>query len=139
MKTIIDVCNSTKPKDIQKLQDNLVKNNCTQYFQAFKQEITYPTTIDYPVNKLVITNSFICDYNHDFFIYPIANIINIYKSNIINGEYNFTNMHVAVETRDNRRFYIGNSFRKLKDSPIDNFISNVKIKCMQYNQQQSNI
>lgn len=138
MKTIHDICNSTKPKDIQKIQDYLVKNNCTQYYQAFNQELTYPNVLDYPVNKLVITNSFICDYNHDFLIYPISNIINVYKSNIINGEYSFSNIHVAIETKDNTRFYIGNTIRLPKDSPIDNFISHVKAKCMQYNQQQLN-
>lgn len=126
MKSIQNIFCSDNPKDNEKLMKKLTATNSINYLQAFKLELSAGQLQDFPKRRFVITPSFICDYKNEPVIFPICNIINVYRTNIINNEYNYNSMALAIETNYNTRMFLLQSIRNINDAEFNNIVQIIR-------------
>lgn len=129
-KTIIDMLKDDSPKMAKKINKCLESKNCSvmtkTYFESFRQEaISSGTAVDFPKVKIIVTNSYICSYEMTFGftvdIVPLSIVENVYRSNIINGEYDYESFYLAIEMSEGRRTYFGRTLRVGKKN-LDAFV-----------------
>lgn len=115
-KLLGEIIYSQEPKVMEKINKALEKDPTSQmFFAAFRQEAMNPTTRDYQKLRICITDSYICYYNLGigmyFKIIPITSIKNLYRSCMVNGEYTYEHLNLAIETSDNVTHYFANVLR----------------------------
>ena len=103
MKGIKELLLDESPKNQKKLEKMLAKNPVSaSYLEAAKTEARGAGAMEFPDVRALVTDSFLC--YHDIgigaglTILPISVIRNLYRTNIIGGEYNFSDFYLAVET-----------------------------------------
>ena len=103
MKGIKELLLDESPKNQKKLEKMLAKNPVSaSYLEAAKAEARGAGAMEFPDVRALVTDSFLC--YHDIgigaglTILPISVIRNLYRTNIIGGEYNFSDFYLAVET-----------------------------------------
>lgn len=114
MKGVKDLILDESPKNIKKLEKMFTKDpGSGALFEGLKAEVNRPSAQDFPKFKMMVTDSYVCFWRNmlggSLEIIPLDKITNIYRTNIINGQYNYENFTLAVES--------GNSIRYLATYP----------------------
>lgn len=103
MKGVKDLILDESPKNVKKLEKIFEKDpESASYFDALKAEAGRSSAQEFTKFRILVTDSFVC-YSPVVFggrlnIVPITKVRNIYRTNIVRGEYNFDNFTLAVET-----------------------------------------
>lgn len=138
MKPIKDMLDAMKPEAIQKM---LGKDNVSaQFYEAFKQELDTGNIQEFTKQKIVITNSFICDYSsfvlrigRTLLIRPLNSIANAYRTTIINGQYNFDFVSIKLDYFNRGCDYLNMQSRKGKDISVYDEVLDVLKPIVQQN------
>lgn len=120
-KSIKDILLDESPKGLKKIEKALEKHANTttrENFETLKKELANDTFVDFPKLRVVVTNSCVCSYNtaitFTIDITPISKITNAFRSNIVNGEYDYDNFHLQLETTDHINVYYADQIRTKK-------------------------
>lgn len=125
MKGIKELLLDESPKNLKKLEKMLAKDPVSaSCFEAAKAEARGAGAMEFPNLHTLVTDSFLC--YHDIgiggglTIFPISAIRNLYRTNIIGGEYDYSYFFLAVETTSSIRYLMrlsrfGNGIEKYKD------------------------
>lgn len=100
------------------------------YLESFMSEAKSTSTINFPKLKAVITNNYYCYYGSfkkAIFIVPIADIVNVYSSNMFLNEYDYEQKGIVVETREGTKLYTAWVSRNYKKNDY-NEVLNILIK-----------
>ena len=109
MKGVKDLILDESPKNAKKLEKLLSKDPASAaLFEAAKAEAGRATAQEFPKFRLLVTDSYLCFWRFmvggSLEIIPISQITNIYRTNILRGEYDFGNVILAVETNEGIRY-----------------------------------
>lgn len=138
-KTITDVLKDDSPKMQAKITKYLEGDNVIgltrQYFESFKNEvINGSSNHDFPKLKIIITDSFVAYYEYALSfklnIVPLDMVKNVYRTNVVNGNYSFEDFFLAVEMTDGNKTLMSRTFRSGKKSLqiYDEIIATLKSK-----------
>ena len=136
MASFKEIITDTKPKTVEKLEKALQNGNSTRYFEAAKSEALMASVYDEERIKTVVTDNYVIFYGK-FYIFgnskeirilPISEIVNIYRTNVVNNEYNYDSFHLAVVMADGRLIFPLTVMRDVKGSfnYFDNLITKIK-------------
>lgn len=85
---------------------------------------------EYKKIKLDVIQNYIISYEPKLLIVPFADIINVYHSNMINGQYQ-PFMYIALETRNNEKYYIAQKQLDTKNPQFEEALEKIKSKVKQ--------
>ena len=102
MKSIKELLLDESPKGQKKLEKMLAKTPvCASYLEAAKAEARSANALEFPKLRMLVTDSFLCYHDigigASFVIYPISCIRNLYRTNIIGSEYDYSYFALAIE------------------------------------------
>lgn len=97
------------------------------YLDTLKQSIANGTCVTFGKGKIVANDDTVY-YNDEFVsLVKLDMVKNVYKTNIISGQYNYEKKAVALECKDGQVRYMYSVSRSRKNNPdFDAFISYVK-------------
>jgi hypothetical protein len=103
MKGIKEMLLDESPKNVKKLEKLLEKApGSAAYLEAAKAEASGAGAMDFPNLYMMVTDSFLCYHSvgigAQLLILPLSSIVNLYRSNKVGNEYDYTNFRLAVET-----------------------------------------
>lgn len=124
MKGIKDMFLDESPKNVKKLEKLLAKDpDSASHLEAAKAETNGSGAMEFPKIRMLVTDSFVCYFRIGIggaiMIVPISEITNIYRTNIVRGEYEYEQFTLAVETTKGIR-YMANFPRSGKSFDIFN-------------------
>ncbi len=125
MKSIKELLLDESPKNQKKLEKMLAKDPVSaSYLAAVKAEANGAGAMEFTNLHTLVTNSFLCyqdiGIGGGLTILPISTIRNLYRTNIVNGEYDYSDFFLAVETSSAIRYMMrvpryGNGIDKYND------------------------
>ena len=103
MKGIKEMLLDESPKNVKKLEKMLEKApGSASYLEAAKAEAKGAGAMEFPDIRMMVTDSFLCYHGvgigAEFLILPLSSIVNLYRSNKVGNEYDYSNFRLAVET-----------------------------------------
>lgn len=120
LRKLISPDSEKQAKNIQKALEN---GNSTMYYSAFCTEAAAGNVTDFPTNKAAVSGSFFCDYGNFakiglklVRIIPLAAIVNVYRSNMVNSEYDYETFRLAIELNNGATVYCCPYVRNAKNS-----------------------
>lgn len=103
------------------------------YLESFMSEAKSTSTINFPKLKAVITNNYYCYYGSfkkAIFIVPIADIVNVYSSNMFLNEYDYEQKGIVVETREGTKLYTAWVSRNYKKNDYNEALNILIKRCL---------
>lgn len=118
-KNMLNLVLSDKAKDQTKITKAIESDSLTcACWEAFRQEAASGTTVELPNVKLIITDNYLCWYSTaiklSFRLIPITSIMNLYRTNMIDGNYDYGNFRLALELSDGSRLTVAPYARSKK-------------------------
>ena len=115
MKTVQEIFGDSA--SAEKLAKALNKSASEQYADAFRAELNAASCVDFPKLRMFVSDSFLCIYNFgalkfDVQLISIAEMANIYRSNMWNGEYDFKNWYLVSENAEGQRRFLASELRR---------------------------
>lgn len=109
MKGVKDLILDESPKNLKKLEKMFTKDpESGAYFDALKAEANRDSAQEFPKFRMMVTDSFVCFWRNmiggTLEIVPTEKITNIYRTNVVRGQYDYDNVTLAVETGSNIRY-----------------------------------
>ena len=109
MKGLKDLFLDESPKNIKKLEKLLAKDpGSAACFESAKAEAARDSAIEFPKLRMMVTDSYVCflrfGIGGPLMIVPISNITNLYRTNVVNNQYDYDNFTLAVETNEGIRY-----------------------------------
>lgn len=131
MKTAVNYFFPEKEKEIEKLNNAVDAAGSREYFEAFKAELSQSDVSDYPKCKFVVTHSFYASYNDKKYvtIRPLEKVVNVYSSNMINGQYDYTWKYLCIESNDHTHAYFAAVSRNAKTLDFDALLKFLTYQC----------
>mgnify|MGYP003292642826 CR=1 FL=1 len=140
-KSIKDMILDESPKSVKKIEKSLNSKNISPItvanFEAMKSELATGSSKDYPKLKVLITDSFVLRYETSFGfafeIVPLKDVQNAYRSNIVNGEFEYDNFHLAIETAEKTYYFAQMLKNKKTYTAYEEIIADIKKKAGSWN------
>lgn len=126
------VFNLSKEKDANKVYQALDNGYGREYLENFMSEAGCAGAQDIPKAKATITANYVCSYEgfkKSLYILPLADIVNVYMSNSFYGNYSYDTKAIAIETRDNKVFYISRRMKTQKVPDADRLFGLLQQAC----------
>ena len=126
------VFNLSKEKDANKVYQALDNGYGREYLEYFMSEAGCAGALDFPKAKATITANYVCSYEgfkKSLYILPLADIVNVYMSNSFYGNYSYDTKAIAIETRDNKVFYISRRMKTQKVPDADRLFGLLQQAC----------
>lgn len=98
--------------------------------EVLKNEYTNGAVDKYKKLNLEITENYIVSYAPQLVIVPVADVVNAYRTNMIDGVYQPCR-YIALETRNNEKYYVAMQPLDSKKSEFENALEKIKRKVMQ--------
>ena len=122
-KSFQDIVCPSSEKNKEKVSKALANGNSAMFYQILCNEAAAGRFTDYSKYQVAVTDYFLCNYSNFssigfsyINIIPLRSIVNLYRTNIVNGKYDYDFFHLALEMADGSKQYIGIYTRKAKDS-----------------------
>ena len=99
----------TKEKNVEAVMKALQNGRGQEYLNAMCTEAQAVGALNLAKAQIMITANYVCYYGafkKSILILPIQDIVNVYRSNCFYGNYDYNNMAIAVETKNNELFYL---------------------------------
>lgn len=106
---------------INKLDDNRLLDD-------FRNEYTKDNIEEYKKIKVETTPNYLVSYYPTFTVIPFSDITNAYQSNMINGKYEGALRYIAVETKNNEKYYIAPKSLNQNNEQFDEVLQKIKGK-----------
>ena len=106
---------------INKLDDNRLLDD-------FRNEYTKDNIEEYKKIKVETTPNYLVSYYPTFTVIPFSNITNAYHSNMVNGKYEGTLRYIAIETKNNEKYYIAPKPLNQNNEQFDEVLQKIKGK-----------
>lgn len=103
------------------------------YLEAFMGEAKSTSAIKFPRLKAVITNNYYCYYGgfkKAICIVPIADIVNVYSSNMFFSRYDYEQKGIVVETREREKLYTAWVSRDYKKKDYNEMLNILIKRCL---------
>lgn len=97
--------------------------------EIIKNEYEKYTVEKYPKMNLELTENYIISYI-PFLIIAFADVTNVYSTNMVEGVYQ-TLRYIAVETKDNKKYYIAQKQLNSKNPQFEEALEKIKSKVKQ--------
>lgn len=115
MKSVQEIFSESSCAD--KLAKALAKSASEQYKDAFCAELNSTSCVDFPKLRMFVSDSFLCIYNfgalkYEVQLVPIADMANLYRSNVWNNEYDFKNWFLVAENAEGQRRFLASQLRR---------------------------
>lgn len=133
MLTYEKVFNLDTDKKRKLLNTALANGSGSSYLEAFMGEAKSTSTINFPRLKAVITNNYYCYYGgfkKAICIVPIADIVNVYSSNMFFSRYDYEQKGIVVETREREKIYTAWVSRDYKKKDYNEMLNILIKRCL---------
>ena len=125
---VIGLTSKAKSKEadntLNKLEDQRLLDN-------FRNEYTKENIEEYKKIHVELTPNYLVSYIPSFRVIPFSDITNAYQSNMINGKYEGKFRYIAIETKNNEKYYIAQKLLNKNNEQFDEVLQKIKSKIIQ--------
>ena len=130
---LLDESEKNQKKINRMLEGNKISQLTVTNFEQMKSEVARGEFTDFSKIKIMITSSYLVYYNmilgYFFEIIPLNMIVNAYRTNMCNGEYDYNNFNLAVELTDSSVGYISTYIKTDKNYDVyEPVITELKVR-----------